>query len=33
MQFESVRFEIEEVVDVGERVVVVSTQHAVPKGG
>ena len=32
-QFESVRFEIEEVVDAGERVVLVSTQHAVPKGG
>jgi ketosteroid isomerase-like protein len=32
-QFESVRFEIEEIVDAGERVVVVSTQHAVPKGG
>jgi ketosteroid isomerase-like protein len=32
-QFASVRVEIEEVVDAGERVVVVSTQHAVPKGG
>ncbi len=32
-QFESVRVEVEEVVDAGERVVVVSTQHAVPKGG
>ena len=32
-QFESVRHEIEEVVDAGERVVVLSTQHAVPKGG
>ena len=32
-QFESVRFELEEVLDAGERVVVVSTQHAVPKGG
>jgi ketosteroid isomerase-like protein len=32
-QFESVRIEIEEVVDAGERVVVMSTQHAVPKGG
>ena len=27
------RFELEEVLDAGERVVVVSTQHAVPKGG
>ncbi len=32
-QFESVTVEVEEVVDAGERVVVVSTQHAVPKGG
>ena len=32
-QFESVRLEIEEIVDAGERVVLVSTQHAVPKGG
>ena len=32
-QFESVRLEIAEIVDAGERVVVVSTQHAVPKGG
>ena len=32
-QFESVRVEIEEVVDAGEQVVVVSMQHAVPKGG
>jgi ketosteroid isomerase-like protein len=32
-QFESVRFEIAEIVDAGDRVVVVSTQHAVPKGG
>ncbi len=32
-QFESVRVEVEELVDAGERVVVVSTQHAVPKGG
>jgi uncharacterized protein len=32
-QFESIRFEIEEIVDAGERLVVVSTQHAVPKGG
>jgi ketosteroid isomerase-like protein len=32
-QFESIRFEIEELVDAGDRVVVVTTQHAVPKGG
>jgi uncharacterized protein len=32
-QFESVRFEVEELVDAGDRVVVVTTQHAVPKGG
>ena len=32
-QFESVRLEIDEIVDAGERVVLVSTQHAVPKGG
>ena len=32
-QFESVRLEIEEIVDAGERIVLVSTQHAVPKGG
>jgi ketosteroid isomerase-like protein len=32
-QFESIRFEIEELVDAGDRVVVVSTQHAQPKGG
>ena len=32
-QFESVRLEVDEVVDAGERVVVMSTQHAVPKGG
>ena len=32
-QFESIRVEIDEVVDAGERVVVVSTQHAVPKSG
>jgi ketosteroid isomerase-like protein len=31
--FESVRFEIDEIVDAGRRVVVLSTQHAVPKGG
>ena len=28
-----VRVEVEELVDAGEHVVVVSTQHAVPKGG
>jgi|SRR5215203_5175939 len=32
-RFESIRFEIEELVDAGDRVVVVSTQHAQPKGG
>jgi ketosteroid isomerase-like protein len=32
-QFESFRVEIEEVVAAGDRVVVVSTQYAVPKGG
>ena len=32
-QFESIRFEIEEVTDVGDRVVIVTTQHAVPRGG
>jgi ketosteroid isomerase-like protein len=32
-QFESIRFEVEELVDAGDRVVVVSKQHAVPKGG
>jgi len=32
-QFESLRIELEEFVDVGDRVVVVSTQHAIPKGG
>ena len=32
-QFESVRFEIAEIVDAGDSVVVVSTQHALPKGG
>jgi uncharacterized protein len=32
-QFESVRFEAEEIVDAGDRVVVVTAQHAVPKGG
>ena len=32
-QFESIRFEVDELVDAGDRVVVVTTQHAVPKGG
>jgi ketosteroid isomerase-like protein len=32
-QFESIRFELEELLDAGDRVVVVTTQHAVPKGG
>jgi len=32
-QFDSIRFAVEELVDAGDRVVVVSTQHAVPKGG
>ena len=32
-QFESIRFEVEELADAGDRVVVVTTQHAVPKGG
>jgi ketosteroid isomerase-like protein len=32
-QFETTRFELEELVDAGDRVVVVTTQHAVPKGG
>src|SRR4051794_5567841 len=32
-QFESTRFEIEDLVDAGDRVVVMTTQHAVPKGG
>jgi ketosteroid isomerase-like protein len=32
-RFERFRAEIEEVVEAGERVVVVSTQYAVPKGG
>jgi uncharacterized protein len=31
--FESVRFDVDEVVDAGQRLVVMSTQHAVPKGG
>jgi ketosteroid isomerase-like protein len=32
-QFESLRIEVEELVDAGDRVIVVTTQHAVPKGG
>ena len=32
-QFESVRIELEDVVPVGDRVLVTSRQHAVPKGG
>jgi uncharacterized protein len=32
-QFESLRIEVEEFVDAGDHVIVVSTQHAVPKGG
>ncbi len=32
-QFESIRFEIEELADAGDRVVIVTTQHAVPKCG
>ena len=32
-QFQSIRFEVEELIDAGDRVVVVTTQHAVPKGG
>src|SRR5262245_44611619 len=32
-QFESVRVEVDELLDAGDRVVVVNTQHAVPKGG
>ena len=31
-QFESLRIELDELVDSGESVVVMSTQHAVPKG-
>jgi ketosteroid isomerase-like protein len=32
-RFESTRFEIEELLDAGDQVVVVTTQCAVPKGG
>ena len=32
-QFESVRVKVEELLPAGDRVVVISRQHAVPKGG
>jgi ketosteroid isomerase-like protein len=32
-QFERLRIEVEELIDAGNRVIVMSTQHAVPKGG
>jgi len=32
-QFESLRIELEELIDAGDRVIAVTTQHAVPKGG
>jgi ketosteroid isomerase-like protein len=32
-QFESLRIEVQELIDAGDRVIVVTTQHAVPKGG
>jgi ketosteroid isomerase-like protein len=32
-QFESVRIELDEVLAAGDRVIVVSRQHAVPRGG
>jgi len=32
-QFESINVELEELIDAGARVVVMSTQYAVPKGG
>jgi ketosteroid isomerase-like protein len=32
-QFESVRIEVQEVVPSGDRVMVISRQHAVPRGG
>ena len=32
-QFESLRIDVEELLEAGDRVVVVSTQHAIPKGG
>lgn len=32
-QFESLRIDVEELIEVDDRVVVVTTQHAVPKGG
>ena len=31
-QFESIRFEVEQLVDAGDQVVIVTTQHAVPRG-
>ncbi len=32
-QFESLRIELEALIDAGDRVIAVTTQHAVPKGG
>src|SRR4029453_1808080 len=32
-QFESVRIEVQEVLSAGDRVIVASRQHAVPRGG
>jgi ketosteroid isomerase-like protein len=32
-QFDRLRIDLDELVEAGDRVVVVSTQHAVPKGG
>lgn len=32
-QFESIRYDVEEIRDAGDRVLVLSTQRAVPKGG
>jgi uncharacterized protein len=32
-QFERIHYEVEEIVDADDQVVVVTTQHAVPKGG
>ena len=32
-QFESVRIEVQELVPAGDRVIVTSRQHAVPRGG
>jgi ketosteroid isomerase-like protein len=31
--FESIRFELKEFVDAGDRVIAMTTQHAVPRGG